>query len=361
MARARRRPDSSLIEDLVRSPEAYALFQAIRLVERASAITARESGLPAPDPVGRGVDPKNAALAIRASVPLGYASAEATDVRLHDGRWELTQTVIGLIGSSGVMPHAFSELVQTSVRERNPGLRAFLDLFNDRLAGLLYEAWAKHQIAVETERRGLPGTRTAIDSILRSVVGVGMSSVTDRMTPPDAVLIHYGGLLGRQSRSAVAVEQMLSGALGQSVRVEQFLGEWLPIAPADQTVLPSAQAPEGTFCRLGDDTVLGAQIWNVEGAVRLHIGPMVYRVFESFLPDGSQAGDLAELATFALGPDLAYAAKLTLRAEEVPPLQLYSDEGTAPAYRLGWNTWIGWDGLRAEDGEVEFRSALPGH
>jgi type VI secretion system protein ImpH len=360
MARARRRPDSSLIEDLVGHPQAYALFQAIRLVERAAAITARRLGAPAPDPVGRGTDPANAALAIRSSVPLGYASAEATELRQHEGRWEITQTVIGLTGSSGVMPHAFSELVQASVRERNPGLREFLDLFNDRLAGLLYEAWAKHQITVETERRDLQGTRTAIDGMLRAVVGVGLRSLTNRMTPPDAVLIHYGGLLGRQSRSALAIEQMLSGALGQPVRVEQFLGEWLPIAVPDQTRLPSAQAPDGVFCSLGDDTVLGERTWNVEGAVRLHIGPMSYRVFESFLPDGSQAGHLSDLATFALGPDLAYAAKLTLRADEVPPLRLYAEDG-GNGHRLGWNTWLGWEAARADDGEVEFRSLLPSH
>lgn len=359
MVRARRRPDTSLIADLVRHPEAYAFFQAIRLVERAAAVTARREGASLPDPVGRGTDPQNAAMTIRSSVPLGFSSAEATELRQHNGRWEMTQTVIGLTGSTGVMPHAFSELVQASVRERNPGLREFLDLFNDRLASLLYDAWAKHEITIESERRDLPGTKTTIDTILRSLVGIGMGSLKNRMNPPDAVLVHFGGLLSRQSRSAVSAEQVLSGALGQPVRIEQFLGEWLPIAVPDQTRLPSSEAPQGVFCKLGDDTVLGERTWNIEGAVRLHIGPMTYRVFESLLPEGSQAGHLADLAAFALGPDIAFAAKLTLRADEVAPLRLHPRPDAPGANRLGWNTWLDWGGVRASDGEVEFRSALP--
>ena len=35
------------------------------------------------------------------------------------GPVELTQTIVGLTGPSGVLPHALSELVQVSVRERN--------------------------------------------------------------------------------------------------------------------------------------------------------------------------------------------------------------------------------------------------
>jgi type VI secretion system protein ImpH len=358
MASARRRPDSSLIADLVRHPQAYTFFQAIRLVERAAAESARRSGLPAPDPVGHGSDPQNAALYLRCSVPLGYASAEVTDLHQNAGRWEMTQTVIGLTGSSGVMPHAFSELVQATVRQRNPALREFLDLFNNRLASLLYDAWAKHQIAVESERRDLPGTKTAIDNILRSAVGLGMRSLKNRMSAPDAVVIHYGGLLSRQSHSAMAAEQVLSGALGQPVRVEQFCGEWLPIARPDQTQLPGPEAPQGMFCKLGEDVVLGERTWNVEGAVRLHIGPMPYHVFASFLPGGRHAALLADFAPLALGADIAFIAELKLLAAEVPPLRLDPSEDAWAANRLGWNTWLGCEGTRTADGEAEFRSTL---
>lgn len=359
MARTRWRPDSSLISDVMRRPEAYEFFQAVRLVERSYAMSARRLGAPPPEPVGRGSDPKSAPLFMRSSTSLAYAAAEVTELVQREGRWNMIQTVIGLNGSTGVMPHALSELVYSSVRERNSGLREFLDLFNNRLAGLLYEAWAKQRIAVESERRNLPGARTPIESMLRAVIGIGLPSLSERMSLPDAIVIHYAGLLSRNARSATTIEQVLSGALGQPVQVEQFLGEWLPIAVADQTKLPSSDVPEGIFSRLGEDTVLGARAWNVEGTVRLHIGPMTYSVFESLLPEGHGSSRLADLATFALGPDLAFISRLILRAEEVPSLRLQADAGEPAANRLGWNTWLGWNGARESNGEVDFRSVLP--
>lgn len=359
MARPRRRPHTSLIADLYRHPEAYAFFQGIRILERASALAAKRSKREPPDPVGRGVDPKRAPVFIRSAVSLGYAATEITALREVPGQpTEMTQTVVGLTGASGAMPHAFSELVQVSVRERKFGLREFLDLFNDRLAALLYDSWARHRLPIEMERRELPGAKTSIDSMLRSLVGIGLSTLTSRMAAPDSLIIHYGGLLGRQSRSAAAVEQVLSGVLGHTVRVEQFSGGRLSIAPSDQTRLPDASLPDGAYSRLGEDTVLGERTWNVEGEVRILIGPLSYHEFDSFLPHGSQAQRFADLAAFALGPDISFTVKLTLRAAEVPPMLLDPDENAPAANRLGWNTWMGWDGQRRDSGDVEFRPVV---
>ncbi len=129
------------------------IFQALRIVEHVAAEENQAARKPPPDPAGRGVDPANTAMRIRSAVPLGYAASEVLSVRRprNSDQIELTQTVVGLTGTSGVLPHAFSELVHVSVRERNPGLRDFLDIFNSRLAGLLFEAWSKHRLAVERD------------------------------------------------------------------------------------------------------------------------------------------------------------------------------------------------------------------
>ena len=138
MARSRRRSYSSLIDDLTDNPRAYDFFQVVRLIERASAIAAKRAGREPPEPVGRGSDPKKAVMRFRAAVSLGYAASEVISVRREPGApFEINQTVFGLTGPSGALPHAFSELVQASVRDRNSGLREFLDLFNDRLTSCL--------------------------------------------------------------------------------------------------------------------------------------------------------------------------------------------------------------------------------
>jgi type VI secretion system protein ImpH len=357
MASTRRRPNSSLKSDIFERPQAYDFFQAVRIIEAMAAEEAAAAGASRPDAAGRGVDPKNASISIHAAVPLGFAAAEVNAIRRPRGGGpvEMTQTVVGLTGPSGVLPHAFSEMVQISVRERNPGLREFFDLFNNRLAGLLYDAWAKYRIAVESERADRLATARPIDAALRALVGIGMPALTGRTESPDATFVYFGGLLGRQGRSSTAIEQVLCGMLGFAVRVEQFHGEWLPIDATDRSRLPGGDQPDGAYCQLGEDTVIGESTFDIQSSVILHVEPLHYPVFRSLLPDGAQARKFADLAAMAIGPDKTYRIRLGLRPEEIPALQLTGDRDVPEASRLGWNTWLNSTLPRSEPVQAEFR------
>lgn len=317
-------------------------MQAIRLLEAVAAEDARRAGLQPVEPVGQGMAPERAALRIRSAVPLGFAANEINSVRRDksDGVIELIQTIVGLTGSSGVLPQAMSELVQVSVRERNLALRDFLDVFNNRLAGLLFNAWAKYRIDVERGRARSVGTPQSIDHALKSIVGIGMPSLADRSGAPDSSSVHLGGLLARQGRSAMAIERALQGALGHRLQVLQFHGEWLPVAPGDRTRLASRTAPEGTFARLGEDAVIGARIYEAQSGVLIHVRDLDYSAFRALLPDGSRSRQLTDSAAFALGPDKTFRIRLELKPKQVPALQLGTNRNDPRASRLGWNTWL---------------------
>lgn len=357
MASARRRPNSSLKSDLFERPYAFDFFQAVRIIEAIASEEARSSGTALPDPVGRGVDSKNASISIHAAVPLGYAAVEVNAVKRprNGGPVEMTQSVVGLTGPSGVLPHAFSEMVHISVRDRNPGLREFFDLFNNRLAGLLYDAWAKYRVTVELERSQRLSTQRPIEDALRAIVGIGTPALSGRMETPDATLVHFGGLLGRTGRSATAVERIMSGTLGYQVKVEQFHGEWLPIDVDDRTRLPGPGVPDGAYCRLGEDTVMGERTFDIQSSVLLDVEPLHYPVFRSLLPDGTQAKTFTDLAAVALGPDKAYRVRLGLLPDEIPPLTLTDDRDDPAASRLGWNTWLNTSKARSQSVAAEFR------
>ena len=356
MASTRRRPHTSLAADIFSSPQAYELFQAVRLLETIAAEQDRSAGLGAVDPVGQGSDPDNAALRIRSSVPLGFAAAEVTAVRrpADGGPIEMTQTIVGLTGPSGVLPHALSELVQVSVRERNLALREFFDVFNNRLAGLLYNAWAKHRLDIERQRAQVVGTPTTIDHALKSIVGLGLPATADRTQSPDANFVFFGGLLGRQGRSAMAVERTLSGTLGHRLQIEQFQGEWLAIAPDDRTRLPGPGLPEGAFARLGNDAVIGERTFDIESSVLIFVRALNYADFRSLLPDGSRSQMLSDLAANALGADKVFRIRLELESDQVPDLRLDPDRDSPTASRLGWNTWLTSSAPRREAATAEF-------
>src|SRR5690606_14677074 len=103
--------------------------------------------------------------------------------------------------------------------ERNPALREFLDVFNNRLAGLLYDAWAKYRPVVVRERAARLGAPNVIDAAFKALVGIGTPAISGRMQTRDETLVHFGGLLSRHGRSAAAVERVLSGALGHKVAI----------------------------------------------------------------------------------------------------------------------------------------------
>lgn len=357
MAGTGRRSHSSLIARAFDAPQDFELFQMVRLLEALGAEEGRDLAHPPVDPVGQGVDPRRAALKIRSSVPLGFASAEVLSVRRPRGGGpvEMTQTLVGLTGPSGVLPHALSELVQMSVRERNFALREFFDVFNNRLSGLLFNAWAKYRPVIERERAVQLGTPATIDHALKSIVGLGTPAMANRAEVSDHTFVFFGGLLGRQGRSAVAIERALSGALGHRLRVEQFTGEWYPIAPSDRTRLPDRAKPRGSFARLGDDAVIGVKTFDIQSAVTLRVEALDYPAFRSLLPDGSRSRLVTDLAASALGADKMFNIRLELKAQQVPTLRLGGNRQEPRASRLGWNTWLQPARLRTQPAAVAFR------
>ncbi|WP_439615449.1 type VI secretion system baseplate subunit TssG [Shinella sp.] len=357
MAGTGRRSNSSLVASVFEAPQAFELFQMVRLLEALGAEEGRDVSHQPVDPVGQGVDPERAALKIRSSVPLGFASAEVLSVRRPRGGGpvEMTQTLVGLTGPSGVLPHALSELVQVSVRERNFALREFFDVFNNRLSGLLYNAWAKYRPAIERERAAQLGTPATIDHALKSLVGLGLPATANRTHIGDHAFVFFGGLLARQGRSATAIERALSGALGHRLRVEQFSGEWYPIASSDRTRLPDRAQPKGAFARLGDDAVIGTKTFDIQSAVTICLEALDYPAFRSLLPDGKRARLLTDLAAGALGADKMFNIRLELKPDQVPALQLGGHREEPKASRLGWNTWLQPARPRQKPASIQFR------
>jgi len=94
--------------------------------------------------------------------------------------------------------------------------------------------------------------------------------------------------------------------------------------------------------------VIGERIWDVEGHIRIRLGPLNYGEFIEFLPHRAAVREskafflLSHLTRLFVGPTLDFDVQLLLKAEAVPDCILGDDSG--PGCRLGWNTW-----LRARD------------
>lgn len=355
MATSRRRENASVIDRLFAEPRRFSFFQAVRLLER----QARNRKAGQRRPVGGDHDPREQVVRFSAAVNLAFPANEVETLRAAAaGRPALAIGFLGLTGPSGVLPEAYSEIVRQTIRDRNFALRDFFDIFNDRLAGLFYAAWAKYRLPVSYERGNAENHQDPITGALYALIGLGTGRLRHRLAVDDEALLRFAGLLARGPRPAAAVEQILGAALRRKVTIEQFRESWSRLPAEEQTRLPDRRNPAGAFCRLGSDVVIGERAWDVQGGFRVHVGPLTYREFVAFMPETPDARRLADLVRLLAGPDFDFDVAAHLRAAEVPSLRLAEKGDYTP--RLGWNTWIGSDRPRREDGVMIFHPLQEG-
>ncbi len=348
-------PRGSLAARLFREPYTFDFFQAVRILERLD---------PARAPVGGGSPPATEAVRLNSLVALNFPASAIHDLLPARGDVPplLTVTFFGLAGVSGVLPRHYSELLLRVEREsksaEKTALRDWLDLFNHRLLSLFYRAWEKYRFDIAYERHSAGRDPDPFTRVLFSLVGVGERPLRGRLRVAsleerdgrrqervlarveDLTLAYYAGLLAHRPRCAVGLEALLQTYFGLPVRVQQFQGQWLQLDPANQSRLGDA----GGNSELGVNLVAGQRVWDVQGKIRLRVGPLRFAAFQEFLPDRTPVParkrffELVHLARFYVGPELDFDVQVVLAADDVPECRLA--EGTADGPQLGWDTWL---------------------
>jgi type VI secretion system protein ImpH len=199
------------------------------------------------------------------------------------------------------------------------------------MISLFYRAWEKSRITVMRDRDG----DDPITGHLLDLIGLGTPGLRNRLGVSDEALIFYSGLLGLQSRSATALEQMVEDYFGVPAEVEQFVGGWYSLDEGTQCHIGDE---DGASSQLGIGAVAGDEIWDQQARIRLRLGPMTRAQYERFLPTGDAHASLHELARFFTNDELDVEVQLVLARDEVPACALGADDDPAPP--LGWCTWL---------------------
>jgi type VI secretion system protein ImpH len=317
------------LEALLRDdPTSFDFFQAVRLLARLR---------PGRAPVGRFWRPGAEVARFGANLATAFPASEIQALTLPavvagpDGLPRLTVNFMGLTGPLGVLPAVYTQHVAERVRDRDPALRDFLDLFHHRLVSLFYRAWEKHRFVVAFER----GASDPVTEHLRDLIGIGTGGMSGRLPVKDEALLFYAGLLGMQPRPAQALEQLLSDYFGIPVTVEQFVGGWYPLTSATQCELGDEMSASA---QLGLGAVAGDEIWDMQSRVRLRLGPLTRRQYDQFLPGGSAYEPLRAIVRFFSNEQFEFEAQLVLARDEVPACTLGEEGAAAPP--LGWCTWL---------------------
>ncbi len=315
--------DKSPLELLATEPRRFGFDAAVRVLLH----TARD-----PDP----------ATVVRfRSVPgLAYPPADVLALQSGDegSAPRIAVSVMGLTGASGVLPRGYTELLNTTLRERSPALHDFLDMLSHRMVALFARAGAKYRPHLLAEIGRVAGRdRDTMTSALLAFTGNGTRHIADRLAAGSEPLLHYAGFFAARPRSADRLQALVSDWLERPVEVRQFAGAWLAVPPEQRTRL-ARRGTGGRFDRLGRDAAIGVRAWDVQAAVVIRVGPLDRAGFEALLPDRPALGRLVSLVRAFLGFETAFSINPVLSATEVPPLRLRADSDPAP--RLGWNSWL---------------------
>jgi type VI secretion system protein ImpH len=318
------RPAADRIElagRLEQAPWEFDLFQAMRLIETAFPERSRigEARRPLDEPVRFA---QEASLAFAPSAVAAFEPAQGARAP------RLVQRVFGLLGPNGALPIHLTDWARDRARNQgDPAFVRFLDVFHHRMLSLFYRAWAQAQAAVSMDRprQDYFGRR------LGALCGLGLPSLRDRDSAPDSVKLAHAGVFGRQVRNAECLHIVLAGYFRVPVRIEEFVGHWLRIAPAQHSRLGQRDG----FARLGEDAVIGERTWHAQSRFRVVIGPLSFRDYERFLPRGKSSRALHDLIRLYVGVEHSWEVKLVLKKEEVPLAWLGN------SVWIGWSSWLG--------------------
>ncbi len=232
---------------------------------------------------------------------------------------------LGLLGPNGPLPLHLTEHALQRLRQGDATFSRFLDLFHHRFLMLFFRAWAQAQPTVSLDRPH----DDRFSQYVGALIGLGMPTLRKRDSVPDFAKLHWAGLLARHVRNAEGLRAILFGYFRVPIAIEQFAGHWMRLAEPERTRLGMRG------CVLGQDAVIGEQVYDRQHKIRVRAGALSLADYESFLPGGERLRKLVDWIRFYLTFELIWDLQLVLKCAEVPASRLGGSQ------RLGWSTWLG--------------------
>jgi type VI secretion system protein ImpH len=312
--------------DVAAAPHRYDFQRVMRMVDAHHADKPR---------LGTARRPVDEPVRLGQTAELAFASSSLSAVDLQDrsGKPRIEVRFFGLFGPNGPLPlHLTAYARERRLHKGDETFARFADLFHHRLLLLFYRAWAQAQPTVSFDR---PAEDRFADYV-GSLIGAGGAAWRQRDAAPDHARLAFAGLLSRQARNADGLAHLLSGYLGMQVRVEQFVGRWMPLPAAERSRIGRRAASRRmSTSQLGASAVLGQAVFDRQHHFRVHIGPLTLPAFEALLPVGSALPALQALLKQYVGLEYGWDLRLELDKTQVPACR------PGRYGRLGWTTWLG--------------------
>jgi len=311
----------ALFAALEQAPWKFDFFQALRRIEGLSADRPR---------LGKALRPADEPVRLSQEASVSFAPSTLSACETVDGRTpRLEQRFFGLLGANGPLPLHITEYARERLLHNGDAtLVRFLDLFHHRMALLFYRAWAEARPTVHQDRPD----EDRFTVYVGSLAGHGLPATRNRDAVPDHAKRFFVGHLARNPKNAEGLASILEGFFRLPARVDQFVLGWLDLPRDQRTGLSGPRRLSGL---LGQGTVVGDRVRDVQSRFRVVLGPMDLDRFTDFLPGGRSLERLKHWVRNYVGFEFDWDVRLVLARDEVPGIRL-GREG-----QLGWTTWLG--------------------
>jgi len=369
---------SDLLKKIQREPWRYDFFQLVRLLEHYQPVPeARSSGstlseahskgagkeqqAPAPvettdhtlstdqanaqtlAPIGKYYPPRKEPLRFSMNPSLAFEGASVHKLTVggegrlaHAEQWELEVNFWGMVGSKGVLPFHYRELVLQRLRKKDASMKHFFDLLDHRSLSLFYRAWKKYRVAIafeENQRLDPKYNRDRYGEMIKGLLG--LSSKTDaNFYQARGAEFNCAGLISRRVCSPLALSQAIKQQFGLEVDILPFRGQW-------QTMPEDIRTRSGN--RLGRNHVLGLQAilgektWAIQNRFTVQFKDIDYDKFIRLVSGTDMLTSMYSLIRTMAGVALDFDLSLEVQQRKLPATRL-ADQQTPPL--LGWNSKV---------------------
>lgn len=295
--------DTSIIEKVFAQPTAFEFVQATRLLRHIPFQSSKK--------IQHWADQFNFSTSLNLKFPL----AEIESLTIKNNRVQLTSLVFGLSGIQGNLPYLYTTKIRLASKQQRQEIRQFLGLFNHKLSSQYVDASLNYNLAIryEVEKDNL------YLNILHALNGYLRHQQYDFDNIVDDYFAEFSGLMQGQNNSTHALKTMLSCIFKQHVNINEFILEKFKLAKHQQSQLQVGQSSQ-----LGVNSFCGEYIQQIDGKIEIEIGPLSYKEYLDFLPQGKQSKKLKSLLQTWCTPTLLIDVRLILDKQHLHPLQLNS-------------------------------------
>ncbi|HEY0819217.1 MAG TPA: type VI secretion system baseplate subunit TssG, partial [Rhizobacter sp.] len=205
--------------------------------------------------------------------------------------------------------------------------------------------WAQNQPTVQADRPH----DDQFAKWVSALTGHAPTAMRGADSVADAAKRHASGLLASRTRNPEAIAKVLRQYFEVPIRVEPYVGHWMPLRPEDRSRL--GRPGHRRSAPLGVSAVAGAKVWDRQYKLRLHIGPLTLAQYQQFLPGQRSLVELRDWMRQLVGFELLWDVRLVLKGAEVPTLGLQGQG------RLGRTTWLGRKTPHPDRGELHLNPA----